>query len=145
MVLHRISGVFCAAVLSASFTLHAEAASGADAYPSRPGRLIVPFGAGAATDIIARMVAAKFSEQWGQQVVIDNRAGSGGVVGTEIAARLDARRLHDLRLRHQSDDHPGAVLEAAVRPAARLHPDLALRHVAERSRRAPFGAGEERR
>ena len=84
----RIFGraLFAAVALSASFALDAATPS-ADNYPTRPGRLIVPFGPGAATDIIARMVAAKFSEQWGQQVVIDNRPGSGGVVGTEIAAR----------------------------------------------------------
>ena len=77
-----------AAALMASFALLAAPAAGAEvSYPTRPGRLIVPFGAGAATDIIARMVAARFSEHWGQQLVIDNRAGSGGIVGTEIAAR----------------------------------------------------------
>lgn len=56
-------------------------------YPSRPVRLIVPFGAGASTDIIARVFAAKFSEALGQTIVVENRPGAAGVVGTESAAR----------------------------------------------------------
>ena len=59
----------------------------AESYPSKPGRLIVPFGTGASTDIIARIYAQKFSEMWGQSLVVENRPGSGGVVGTESAAR----------------------------------------------------------
>jgi tripartite-type tricarboxylate transporter receptor subunit TctC len=62
-------------------------ASAAESYPSKPGRLIVPFGTGASTDIIARIYAQKFSEMWGQPLVVENRPGSGGVVGTEAAAR----------------------------------------------------------
>src|SRR5688572_3048774 len=56
-------------------------------YPARPVRLIVPFGAGASTDIIARVFAAKFSETLGQTIVVENRPGAAGVVGTESAAR----------------------------------------------------------
>jgi tripartite-type tricarboxylate transporter receptor subunit TctC len=56
-------------------------------YPSRPVRLIVPFGAGASTDIIARVFTAKFSEALGQTIVVENRPGAAGVVGTESAAR----------------------------------------------------------
>jgi tripartite-type tricarboxylate transporter receptor subunit TctC len=56
------------------------------AYPSRPIRIIVPSGAGGITDILARVIAARLSENLGQQVIVDPRAGAGGVVGTEIAA-----------------------------------------------------------
>ena len=56
------------------------------AYPERPIRIVVPFSAGGSADVFARAVGNKMSEAWGQQVVIDNRAGSGGVIGTEIAA-----------------------------------------------------------
>ena len=59
----------------------------ADAYPARPVRLIVPFGAGASTDIVARVFAAKFSEVLGQTVVVDNRPGAAGIIGTESAAK----------------------------------------------------------
>lgn len=61
-------------------------AAAADKYPDRPIRVIVPFSAGGSADVFARAVGQKMSEAWGQQVVIDNRAGSGGVIGTEIAA-----------------------------------------------------------
>ncbi len=75
----------CAA-LAVAFGLGAPAFA-AEGYPLKPGRLIIPFGTGGSTDIIGRVFAAKFSEVWGQTLVVDNRAGSGGVVGTEIAAR----------------------------------------------------------
>lgn len=57
------------------------------AYPTRPIRLIVPFAAGGATDIIARLVGGAVAEQVGQPVVIDNRTGAGGNIGTEAIAR----------------------------------------------------------
>lgn len=56
------------------------------AYPARPVRVIVPFAPGGGADLAARHIAAKLSEQFGQQFVIDNRGGSGGVIGMEIAA-----------------------------------------------------------
>ena len=65
----------------------ATAASAAESYPNKPGRLILPFGVGGSTDIIARIFAQKFSENWGQPLVVDNRAGAAGIVGTEIGAR----------------------------------------------------------
>ena len=71
----------------------ANAASGAStatdanaAYPNRPIRIVVPFTPGGSADVFARVIGQKMSEAWRQQVVIDNRAGSGGVLGTEIAA-----------------------------------------------------------
>jgi tripartite-type tricarboxylate transporter receptor subunit TctC len=56
-------------------------------YPNRPIRLIVPFPVGGGVDGVARVVALRLSERVGQQVVIDNRGGSGGIIGTELAAR----------------------------------------------------------
>jgi tripartite-type tricarboxylate transporter receptor subunit TctC len=56
-------------------------------FPTRPARMIVPNLAGSATDTVARMVAQRFTEMWGQQVVVDNRAGASGVIGTELTAR----------------------------------------------------------
>jgi tripartite-type tricarboxylate transporter receptor subunit TctC len=66
-----------------------SAVSAQNVYPSKPIRLIVAFPAGGSTDIIARLVGQRLGEKLGQQVVIDNRGGAGGTIGTEIAARAN--------------------------------------------------------
>jgi len=58
-------------------------------YPSRPVRWIIPFTPGASNDIIGRLVAGKLTEQFGQQVIVDNRPGAGGIVGAETVARAN--------------------------------------------------------
>ena len=68
-------------------TVAVTPAMAADNYPSKPARLILPFGAGASTDIIGRIFAQRFSEAWGQTLVVDNRPGAGGILGSELAAR----------------------------------------------------------
>lgn len=62
----------------------------AQAYPTKPVRMIVPFAPGGTTDGIARIVATKVSELIGQPVVVDNRAGAGGNVGTDLVAKAPA-------------------------------------------------------
>src|SRR5258705_5023835 len=56
-------------------------------YPAKAIRIIVPLAAGGPSDLLARTLGQKFSEAWGQPVVIDNRAGANGVVGSELVAR----------------------------------------------------------
>ena len=68
----------------------AHAQSGDARWPERPIRLIVPFTAGSSSDIVARIVAQKLAERLGQQLVVENRFGASGNVGTEATARADA-------------------------------------------------------
>jgi tripartite-type tricarboxylate transporter receptor subunit TctC len=64
-----------------SFTVQSQV------YPDKPVRLIVPLSAGSAVDTLARIPAQKLSELWGQQIVVDNRVGANGIIGTEAAAK----------------------------------------------------------
>ncbi len=73
--------------LAAWILLAAVSAPAAQGYPARPVRLIVPYSAGGATDIVARILAQKLPEFLGQQVVIDNRPGAGGLIGTDTVAK----------------------------------------------------------
>src|SRR5687767_14973160 len=59
----------------------------AQGYPNRPVRVVIPFGAGGSTDVLIRLVANRLPELLGQQVVIDNRTGAGGLIGTDIVAK----------------------------------------------------------
>ncbi len=65
----------------------AAPAAAAERYPSRPIRLIIPSGAGGITDILGRVLAPKLTESFGQQVVVDNRPGASGIVGSQIVAK----------------------------------------------------------
>jgi tripartite-type tricarboxylate transporter receptor subunit TctC len=67
--------------------LPANGAELAAEYPNRPIRLVVPFPPGGGTDIVARTVSAKLTEAWGQQIIIDNRGGAGGVIGADTVAK----------------------------------------------------------
>ena len=81
----RFVASFATAALAALalFSTHAEA----DAYPSKPIRFVVAFPPGGGTDIIARSIAQKLAERLAQQVVVDNRPGAGGNIGTDIVAK----------------------------------------------------------
>ena len=65
-------------------------ARAAEHFPNKPIRMIVPFTAGSATDLIARRLAFKMTDQWNQQVVVDNRGGAGGSVASNIVAKANA-------------------------------------------------------
>ena len=58
-----------------------------DAYPNRPVRWVVPFPAGGPTDTLSRILAAKLGEQWGQSVVVENKGGASGAIGSDFAAK----------------------------------------------------------
>lgn len=68
----------------------AERAPAGEVYPARPVRVVVPAAPGGATDVVARIVSAKLGEKLGGQFVVDNRAGAGGLMGTDIVAKSAA-------------------------------------------------------
>ncbi len=74
------------AVLAAAWLVEPVVAQTTD-FPNKPVRIVVPFPPGGATDITARVVAEKLSTKWGQPVVIDNKAGAGGNVGSDLVAK----------------------------------------------------------
>ena len=74
-------------IFAGILALFSTAAAADDPYPSKQIRIIVQFGAGTSTDIVARIVAQKLSQSLGQSVVIENKVGAGGILGTELAAR----------------------------------------------------------
>lgn len=77
----RTLGVACCAVLTAGFAM---------AFPDKPVRLIVPYPAGGATDVSARILAEKLGAAWGQPVVVENKPGATGAIGTDLAAKSKA-------------------------------------------------------
>jgi tripartite-type tricarboxylate transporter receptor subunit TctC len=72
----------CVAFSAASFAIAAE-----QPYPTKPVRLIMPVAAGGGTDQLGRIVGQKMTEKWGQPLVVDNRDGAGGTIGTDLAAK----------------------------------------------------------
>jgi tripartite-type tricarboxylate transporter receptor subunit TctC len=84
----------------------------ADSYPSRPVRLILPSGAGGITDILARVIAPRLTQALGQQVVVDNRPGASGIVGSSIVAKS------------APDGYTLLVTTAALPVSAHVYPNL---------------------
>ena len=78
-----------AVMTAATVTAHAQTAStgSGQAYPQKSIRIVVPFPAGGTTDILARAIGQKLTEQWKQQVIVDNRPGAGANIGAEVVAK----------------------------------------------------------
>ena len=83
MLIFKIPAIFVSAIVLFGFI----SPMNAQEYPSKPVRLIVPFPPGGTTDITGRLVAQHLTEAWKQQVIVDNRPGAGGIIGTELAAK----------------------------------------------------------
>lgn len=78
---------FCATGVAAILAMAAGAPAAAQNYPAKTIRMVIPFAAGGNTDIIGRIFAPKMAEILGQQIIIDNRGGAGGTIGSEFAVR----------------------------------------------------------
>ena len=89
MARNKRYGLWVAALLAAAPVALGQTAStgSGQAYPAKTVRLIVPFPPGGSTETLARLLSVKLSEIWGQQIIIDNRPGAGGIIGTELGAK----------------------------------------------------------
>ena len=122
----KLVSVF-ACVVSIGFAAPACAAQTAAGYPTKPIRLVVPFAPGGSTDIVARLIAQKLTEQWGKQVVVDNRSGANGAIGMEIVARAPADG-HTLALGYIANLGTGPALNPKL-PYDAIHDFAPISHI----------------
>ena len=93
-----------------------SAGAGAQEWPQKAVRIIVPFPAGGSADVLPRIIGEKLAQQWGQPVIVDNRPGAAGNIGAERGVPGRARRLHAaLRAAAAARDQSPAVSEARLR------------------------------
>ena len=120
-------GLRFAQALAAALLAVAVAGSQALAqdYPSRPVKIIVPFGPGGPADVTARQIGSILQENFGQPFVIENRTGAGGVIGTLEVAKSRAGRLHPAHDVKYPDRERIAGAAAQIRIDARSRADSA--------------------
>jgi tripartite-type tricarboxylate transporter receptor subunit TctC len=118
----------------------------AQQYPTRPVRVVVPFAPGGATDVIARLVGQKLMDTWGQPIVIDNRGGATGAIGSELVARappdgytilMGTASTHSVapavnpKLNYKLEDYAPASLVATFPNMLVVHPSVPAKTVPE--------------
>lgn len=142
----HFAGAVIVASLAFPVAAQRQAADPAAGFPSRPIRLIVPFAPQGPNDLLARMVGARLTESWGQQVVVDNRPGGGTVIGTDLAMRAPADGYTMLMLSTSTAVNPSLrpnlpydtlkdlqpLINLAVSPNILVsHPSVAAKSIAE--------------
>jgi tripartite-type tricarboxylate transporter receptor subunit TctC len=111
-VLVRGSAVVVVGSLGVPDMSRAQMTDAAAGYPNRPIRIVVPFSAGSGSDFLARQVAPKLTQRWGQQVVVDNRPSAAGTVAGEIVTRATP------------DGHTLMITSSGIAASAALYPKL---------------------
>jgi len=119
--------------------LGASAQTAAPAWPARPVRLVIPFPAGGATDIVGRLLAQKLGAALGQQVVVDNKPGAGGTIGADLVAKA-APDGHTLLLATSSTHSIGPALNPKM-PYDAFQDFAPIAHVANAPSVLVVGAG----
>jgi len=153
----RIVARACCVAFLAGLVVSAHAQRGPKDYPTRAIRVVVPVVAGGPLDVIGRLVGQKLQTAWGQNVIIDNRAGAGGIIGTELVAKsapdgytmLHFSSAHALMPAFNKLPYDSVRDFAAVTPAARtvgyvlaVHPSLPVKSVADLVRLAQRKPGQ---
>ena len=139
-----MGSMHCAALPAGCLLLALAAGAAAQAYPSKPIRVVVPYAPGGATDLIARLVGNELPKRLGQQVIVDNRTGAGGVIGAEVVAKAapDGHTVllaapaeiailpHLQKMPYRADRDFAAVSLAAVTPLILVvHPALPVKTI----------------
>jgi tripartite-type tricarboxylate transporter receptor subunit TctC len=142
-----LSYIYVLAVLSAPGTAHAQIAStgSGQTYPHRPIRIVVPYPPGGGTDVVARTLAQKMTELMGQQVLVDNRPGANGIIGSDAVAKavpdgytvLITLATHVInpalyaKLPYGPDDHAPVTVLAEYPFVITVHPSLPVKNIKE--------------
>jgi tripartite-type tricarboxylate transporter receptor subunit TctC len=132
-----------AVMMVATVAVQAQTAStgSGQAYPQKSIRIIVPFPAGGTTDILARAIGQKLTEQWKQAVIVDNRPGAGANIGAEVAAKSPPDGYTLLGISTAHTINPSLYSKLAYDPVKDFAGDQRCRGVAD-THRASVAAGE---
>ena len=133
-------------VAAASAVSYAQtpSAGAAQAWPTKPIRMLVGFPAGGPTDVVARLVSDKLAQQIGGRIVVDNRPGAAGNIAVELLAEIEPRRTYAAVFLERDRALAGALHETRLRPAQGYRTGHRSRRGLPDFPRASFAAGEKR-
>ena len=129
--------------IAAGVLLALTTVAAAQDYPTKPVRVIIPFPPGAINDTVGRLIATQLSDRLGKQFVVDNRAGAGGVVGTELAANAPKDGYTLLIVSLVNTVNPW-LYKLNYDPIKAFAPIAILASSPERARRQSGAAGQDR-